>query len=405
MSARRPALLALAALIVVGLAPAASAQSMKSYSVSRPPAPTAPAPTRGGGGSGGYHGGDGGYRGGGHFGGWGGVVGGIITAIPQMPPGRYVDDDAIDDGPPPSRRQPQRAARRNSNAPPAGERRMVPDEVVIELRNAATPAQIAALQRRFRLTRLGQTPISLTGTTFYRWRIPDRRSVATVVRQLEADRLVASAQPNYQFALQQSPAAPAEGDPAQYELAKLHLPEAHALAKGDQIRVAVIDSAIDDAHPDLNTSASSPSGAYAGMVLRSLVDDGVVPADRVVLAGARAWDPEEERVAAEAGIRAIGADAATPEAVAEAVAATGADAVYLHVDLDVLDPAELRGLLDPEPFGIAATALIATLRGLVERFPLAGATIASYAPTGPEDLPEDGPTILRLIGALSTRPR
>jgi arginase len=160
-----------------------------------------------------------------------------------------------------------------------------------------------------------------------------------------------------------------------------------------------------DAHPDLNTPASSPSGAYSGMVLRSLVDDGVLRAERVVLAGARAWDPEEQRFAAEAGIPAIGADAATAPTVAEAVAATGADAVYLHVDLDVLDPAELRGLLDPEPFGIAATELIATLRALVERFPLAGATIASYAPTGPEDLPEDGPTILRLIGALGTRPR
>jgi hypothetical protein len=34
----------------------------------------------------------------------------------------------------------------------------------------------------------------------YRWRIPDRRSVATVVRALEADRIVA--QPNYLFALQ-----------------------------------------------------------------------------------------------------------------------------------------------------------------------------------------------------------
>jgi arginase len=157
-----------------------------------------------------------------------------------------------------------------------------------------------------------------------------------------------------------------------------------------------------DAHPDLNTPASSPSGAYAGMVLRSLVDDGAVPADRVVLAGARSWDPEEERFADEAGIRTV--DAAS-DVLLEAVAATGAEAVYLHVDLDVLDPAELRGLLDPEPFGVAAASLVASVRALAERFPLAGATIASYAPAGPDDLPEDGPTILRLIGALGTRAR
>lgn len=246
MNARRPALLCLAVLLALGGADGAGAQSLKSVGAGRPP-PSAPPPSRGGGG---------GNHGGGHFGGWGGVVGGvvggIITAIPQTPQPGYVDDGTIDDdAPPPGRRPPQRAARRVSHAPPAGERRMVPDEVVIELRNSATPQQIDALQRRFRLTRIAQTPIGLTATTFYRWHIPDRRSVAAVVRQLEADRLVASAQPNYQFTLQQTEASP-EGDPAQYELAKLHLPQAHALAKGDHVRVAVIDSAVDTAHPDLS---------------------------------------------------------------------------------------------------------------------------------------------------------
>jgi subtilisin family serine protease len=256
MDVKRPALLALAVVLGTTFAQTAAAQKLKSVGASRPAAaapPPAP-PTRGGGGGGGNNGGyrgggDGGYRGSGSFGGWGGVVGGVLTAIP---PGRFVDDGTVDDdGPPPSsRRSQQNAARRNSNAPPAAERRLVPDEVVIELRNSATPAQIDALQRRFRLARIGSTPIALTGTTFYRWRIPDRRSVGAVVRQLEADRLVASAQPNYQFALQETAAA-AEGDPAQYELAKLHLPQAHALAKGGKVRVAVIDSAVDTTHPDL----------------------------------------------------------------------------------------------------------------------------------------------------------
>ena len=43
----------------------------------------------------------------------------------------------------------------------------------------------------------------------------------------------------------------AEGDAAQYELAKLHLPQAHTLAKGDNVLVAVIDSGIDATHPEL----------------------------------------------------------------------------------------------------------------------------------------------------------
>ena len=63
---------------------------------------------------------------------------------------------------------------------------------------------------------------------------------------------VASVQPNYLFTMQQDAAkAPSEGDAAQYELAKLHLPQAHALAKGDNVLVAVIDSGVDANHPEL----------------------------------------------------------------------------------------------------------------------------------------------------------
>ena len=114
--------------------------------------------------------------------------------------------------------------------PPANERRLVPDEVVIEIANSVSPQNIDALQRRHRLTRIESQTFQLSGTTLYRWRIPDRRSVAAVVRALEADAVVASAQPNYLFTLQQSEAK-AEGDPAQYELAKLRLPQAHASPK------------------------------------------------------------------------------------------------------------------------------------------------------------------------------
>ena len=87
-----------------------------------------------------------------------------------------------------------------------------------------------------------------------RWRITDRRSVPTVVRALETDASVLSAQPNYRFALQDGStkaAAPGEGDPAQYILDKMHLPQAHELAKGTKVLVAVVDSGVDIKHPDL----------------------------------------------------------------------------------------------------------------------------------------------------------
>jgi arginase len=157
-----------------------------------------------------------------------------------------------------------------------------------------------------------------------------------------------------------------------------------------------------DAHPDLNSPQTSPSGAFAGMVLRSLIDDGVVPADRVLLAGARSWDPGEEAYAAESGIRSFTVDdLADPSGLVDAVAATGATALYLHIDLDVLDPADFAGLLDPEPFGLRPAALVAAITALTAALPLAGATIAAYAPASEEGRIDDAPTILRIMGALS----
>ncbi|MFT4029000.1 MAG: arginase family protein [Protaetiibacter sp.] len=156
-----------------------------------------------------------------------------------------------------------------------------------------------------------------------------------------------------------------------------------------------------DAHPDLNTPSTSPSGAFGGMVLAALVEDGIVDPARVVVAGARQWDPGEEEFAAEKGIVSLGVEQiADAAALAEAVAATGAQRVYVHIDLDVLDPAEFDGLLEPIPFGVTASRLVAAVKALVARLPLAGATIASFAPENAERALDDSPTILRLIAAL-----
>ncbi|MGB6416213.1 MAG: S8 family serine peptidase [Pseudolabrys sp.] len=249
MPVQRTALLWLIAALTFMSADCAFAQKM----FNRGPSPDVGRPI-------GPSGGGGGFRGGGFGGpGWGAVVPGIIMTAPQGYPS---NGPIIDDGPSGPRRSQQTSRRGASGAPPANERRLVPDEVVIELSNAASTQQVDALQRRFNLTRIESQTFRLSNTTLYRWRIPDRRSVATVVRALEGDRLVASAQPNYLFTLQED-AGRGEGDPAQYEVAKLRLPQAHAIARGNNVLVAVIDSGIDVNHPELAGSVAESFDALA----------------------------------------------------------------------------------------------------------------------------------------------
>jgi arginase len=165
-----------------------------------------------------------------------------------------------------------------------------------------------------------------------------------------------------------------------------------------------------DAHPDLNNPESSPSGAFTGMVLRSLIGDGApglvpdVPLSpgRIVLAGMRATDPGEDEYIAAAGIKSLGIEKlGSPKALLAALKATGAASVYLHIDLDVLDPAEIAGLSYPLPFGLETATLIALIRAVKTKFPIAGATIAQFSPASPEEAVDDLPTILRIIGAIT----
>ncbi|WP_395243657.1 arginase family protein [Agromyces sp. MMS24-K17] len=167
-----------------------------------------------------------------------------------------------------------------------------------------------------------------------------------------------------------------------------------------------------DAHPDLHTPETSPSGNFGGMVLRAVLGEGAeglalagderVAPGRVVLGGARAVDEEEARFVEEHGIALLTpGDLADPSTVVAALEATGAERVFVHVDLDVLDPSALAGLSYPLPFGVDTPELVALLRAVVARFPIAGAAIAGFAPSSPEAATDDLPAILRIVGAIS----
>jgi arginase len=166
-----------------------------------------------------------------------------------------------------------------------------------------------------------------------------------------------------------------------------------------------------DAQADLHTPESSISGGFTGMVLRAITGEGAdglslgagaVPLERVVLAGTRDLDPAEDALITDRKVVSLAADTvASGDALIDAVRATGASQVYLHIDLDVLDPAELQGLANPLPFGLSVQALSTAITALRAQFGLAGATIAGFAPSSPDAADDDLSAILRLIGALT----
>jgi arginase len=121
-----------------------------------------------------------------------------------------------------------------------------------------------------------------------------------------------------------------------------------------------------------------------------------------MLVGARDYDRAEEEAVTTVGIAVRDVDdVADAETFADAVAATGADAVYIHVDLDVLDPANIAGLNAPVPFGLSGADLVAAIAALRTRLRYAGGSITGFAPSTPASAVDDLGTILRIVGALA----
>src|SRR5581483_3777939 len=141
--------------------------------------------------------------------------------------------------------------RRNNAVQNVANLRSYSDRIVAELEGTFTDAQAEALARRHGLRRLSSQAFPLIGATIGLFQITDGRSYETASRDFAAASGVVSVQRDFRYLLQEQKAVPAEGDPAQYALAKLRLPEAHTLAHGVNVLVAVIDSGIDARHPEL----------------------------------------------------------------------------------------------------------------------------------------------------------
>jgi arginase len=119
-----------------------------------------------------------------------------------------------------------------------------------------------------------------------------------------------------------------------------------------------------DAHGDLNTPQSSPSGNQWGMPLRMLLDSGAVDPGDVALIGARNLDPPEEEFIQASGLN-VG-----EEGLERAL--EGAGCTYVALDVDVLEPTEMSVFM-PEPDGPSRQEVERILRSVAGRTKVLGA--------------------------------
>ncbi len=124
-----------------------------------------------------------------------------------------------------------------------------------------------------------------------------------------------------------------------------------------------------DAHGDLNTPETSPSGNEWGMPLRMIVDGRAVDPGDVALLGARDLDPPEVEFIEAGGLH-TGA-----EAVERAL--DGADAVYVAIDGDGLDPDEVASWM-PVPGGLSVAEAVEQLGRVAGSSAVAGVGLSGF---------------------------
>jgi agmatinase len=142
-----------------------------------------------------------------------------------------------------------------------------------------------------------------------------------------------------------------------------------------------------DAHAD---TAPDLYGALLshGTPMRRLIDEGWIDGRNFVQVGLRGYWPDRGtfRWMREKGMRwhtmgeieGRGMEAVLQDAIREAL--DGPEAVYLSIDIDVLDPAAAPGTGTPEPGGLAARELLRAVREIVRRVDLVAMDVVEVSP-------------------------
>jgi arginase len=149
-----------------------------------------------------------------------------------------------------------------------------------------------------------------------------------------------------------------------------------------------------DAHADFNTPDSTVSGFFPGMALAIVTGhcyaawwaQSPIPEAHVALLGVRELSPdaERERVERSRMLRVHWVDG-HPDGDVDATLAALADRVdrvYLHLDLDALDPSIAPGIVDaPVPHGLSLAQLDHVLDAVTARLRISAVALTTYTPS------------------------
>jgi arginase family enzyme len=142
-----------------------------------------------------------------------------------------------------------------------------------------------------------------------------------------------------------------------------------------------------DTHADTGAQVFGVEISH-GTIMRRLVEDGHVAPNRYAQVGLRGYWPggKEFSWQAEHGITSLFMhdvrDLGIGEVVRRVVEAVGLGAIFLTVDIDVLDPAFAPGTGTPEPGGMTTSELLWAVREVALRIEVIGADVVEVIPTG-----------------------
>jgi hypothetical protein len=134
----------------------------------------------------------------------------------------------------------------------SGQPQFVPDEVVVRMARTMPEVVDLAVAQTHGLQLLERSTIELIGIRLVRYRVLNNRPLAGALTALQGDPRTLGPQLNYYYRHLQGGADPSNG--LQYALVKLDVARAQVFARGGGTLIAVIDSGVDQTHPDLRGS-------------------------------------------------------------------------------------------------------------------------------------------------------